>query len=104
MNEIHKFEVWYESYPIIKSGKLASFSRDGRTLCRKIIEVKSLDGYYTEFLKSLEEEGFSNSIMRYRKVNDDGSTVKEFEESRAKEFYDKFPILKEALSKLNLNK
>ena len=107
MNKVHKFEVWYESYPVIRSGteggRMVLFDRDGRTLCRKIVEVKSLDNYHIELMKGLEEDGFSNSVLRSRKVNDDGSTDKEFEELRTKEFYNKFPLLKEALSKLKLN-
>lgn len=102
---MYKFEVWYESFPVridsTGGGKMLLFSREGRTLCSKVIEVECLENYHIELIKGLEEEGFSNFMMHSIKLNEDGSTDKEFEELRFKEFYDRFPVLKDAISKLN---
>jgi len=102
---MYKFEVWYESYPVsidsTGGGKMILFSREGRSLRSRIIEVECLDNYHIELIKGLEEDGFSNFMMHSRKLNEDGSTDKKFEELRFKEFYSKFPIFKDALSKLN---
>lgn len=102
---MYKFEVWYESYPIsidsTGGGKMILFSPEGRTLCSRIIGVECLDNYHSEIFKALEEDGFSNFMMHSRKLNEDGSTDKEFEELRYREFYSKFPIFKDAFLKLD---
>lgn len=96
-----KFEVVYESYPIIKKENMLLFSSEGRALCRKVIDVECLDNYHYELIKGLEEEGFSNHMMHFRKLNEDGSTDKEFEEMRFNEFYNKFPKFREVFSEVN---